>query len=76
MQLGAAGGSELNGNLRLNTSAVTNQTPETSLSLSNDHILSQATTLTTTSGMVICDSFSLFCIQNKVFISYLNNKLS
>ncbi|XP_073487329.1 zinc finger protein 236 isoform X2 [Aquarana catesbeiana] len=51
MQLGAAGGSELNGNLRLNTSAVTNQTPETSLSLSNDHILSQATTLTTTSEL-------------------------
>ncbi|KAM5158048.1 zinc finger protein 236 [Mantella aurantiaca] len=51
MQLGTSGGNELNGNLRLSTPSVTNQTSETSLSLSNDHILSQATTLTTTSEL-------------------------
>ncbi|KAM4705525.1 zinc finger protein 236 [Rhinophrynus dorsalis] len=51
MQLGPSGSSELNGNLRLNTPAITNQSPETSLSLSNDQMLSQATTLTTTSEL-------------------------
>ncbi|KAM9307845.1 zinc finger protein 236 [Gastrophryne carolinensis] len=51
MQLGSSGGGELTGNLRLNTQSVSNQTPETSLSLSNDHILSQAPTLTTTSEL-------------------------
>ncbi|XP_077126187.1 zinc finger protein 236 isoform X3 [Ranitomeya variabilis] len=51
MQLGPPGGNELNGNMRLNTPAITSQTPETSLSLSNDHILSQTTTLTTTSEL-------------------------
>ncbi|XP_072008461.1 zinc finger protein 236 isoform X3 [Engystomops pustulosus] len=51
MQLGPSGSNELNGNMRLNTPAITSQPPETSLSLSNDHILSQATTLTTTSEL-------------------------
>ncbi|KAM4688132.1 zinc finger protein 236 isoform 4-T4 [Discoglossus pictus] len=51
MQLGSSGSNELNGNLRLNTPAITNQSSETSLSLSNDQMLSQATTLTTTSEL-------------------------
>ncbi|XP_075069313.1 zinc finger protein 236 isoform X2 [Mixophyes fleayi] len=51
MQLGPSGSTELNGTMRLSTPAITNQTPETSLSLSNDHILSQASTLTTTSEL-------------------------
>ncbi|XP_073422598.1 zinc finger protein 236 isoform X3 [Dendrobates tinctorius] len=51
MQLGPPGDNELNGNMRLNTPAITSQTPETSLSLNNDHILSQTTTLTTTSEL-------------------------
>ncbi|XP_053570824.1 zinc finger protein 236 isoform X2 [Bombina bombina] len=51
MQLGSSGSNELTGNLRLNTAAITNQSSETSLSLSSDHILSQATTLTTTSEL-------------------------
>ncbi|XP_063779404.1 zinc finger protein 236 isoform X3 [Pseudophryne corroboree] len=51
MQLGPAGSSELNGSMRLNTPAITGQTPETSLSLNNEHILSQASTLTTTSEL-------------------------
>ncbi|KAG9479134.1 hypothetical protein GDO78_012677 [Eleutherodactylus coqui] len=51
MQLGPSGSNELNGNMRLNTPAITSQSPETSLSLSNDHILSQAATLTTTSEL-------------------------
>lgn len=67
MQLGTSGGSELNGNLRLNTPAVTNQTPETSLSLSHNHILSQASTLTTTSGTEPSKSPSLFVCLLKMF---------
>ncbi|KAM8966935.1 zinc finger protein 236 [Pelodytes ibericus] len=51
VQLGSSGSSELNGNLRLNAPAIVSQSPETTLSLSNDHILSQSTTLTTTSEL-------------------------
>ncbi|XP_068093156.1 zinc finger protein 236 isoform X2 [Hyperolius riggenbachi] len=51
MQLGPSGATELNGSLRLNTPTVSNQTSEASLALSNDHILSQATTLTTASDL-------------------------
>ncbi|CAH2284599.1 zinc finger 236 isoform X1 [Pelobates cultripes] len=51
VQLGSSGSSELNGSLRLNTPGITSQSTETALSLSNDHILSQTTTLTTTSEL-------------------------
>ncbi|OCT76558.1 zinc finger protein 236 isoform X2 [Xenopus laevis] len=60
MQLGPSGNNDLNGNLRLNTPAITNPAPETSLSLSNDQILSQANTLTTTSELTT-SSGSLPC---------------
>ncbi|XP_075441615.1 zinc finger protein 236 isoform X2 [Ascaphus truei] len=51
IHLGSSGSTELNGNLRLNTPAITNQSPGASLSLSTDQMLSQATTFTTTSEL-------------------------
>lgn len=46
----SSGNSELNGSLRLATPNITNQSPATTLTINNDQLLSQNSTLNSSSG--------------------------